>query len=138
MAKELTLQAVVENIPVVTELADAYLKDIGCSGKSQMQIDIAIDEIFSNISRYAYGEQGGTITVRLDFEPDLHMFSMQFIDEGIPFNPLETEEPDVSLSAEEREVGGLGIFLVKKTMNSVLYEYKNNTNILTIKKEIES
>ena len=133
---EWTFEAVAENIPQLTELIDGQLEALDCSMKAQMQIDVAVDEIFGNIARYAYGEGRGDATVRFDFDGTSRMASISFLDRGMPFDPLKKADPDVTLSVEEREVGGLGIYLVKKTMDDMKYRYENGMNILTLYKHI--
>lgn len=130
---ELTLKADIENIPTATAFVDKKLEALNCPEKVQRQIAVAIDELFSNIAKYAYEEEGGDITIKVDTENE-HLVAISFIDKGKPFNPLENKEPDINLNAEERGIGGLGVYLVKKTMDEVKYEYANNKNILTIKK----
>lgn len=132
--KEITVLAVTENVEVVTDFINAELEEQGCPMKAQMQIDIAIDEIFSNIASYAYDKNEGNATVKIDFNESPLTAIITFSDEGIPYNPLLRDDPDVTLSADDRGIGGLGIYLVKKTMNDVSYEYKDNRNILTISK----
>ena len=124
--KELTLDARVENISEVTAFIDAELERLDCPLKAQTQIDIAIDELFSNIAFYAYAPNVGLATVRT------------FLDHGIPYDPLEKTDPDTTLAAENRSVGGLGIFLVKKTMDEIQYQRCNDQNVLTIKKRIKT
>ena len=97
---------------------------------------MAIDEIASNIAQYAYEDKTGPLTVRFAFEEDTRTVTLTFLDKGMPYNPLEKTDPDVSLAAEDRPTGGLGIFLVKKTMDQVAYAYKFNQNILTLQKKI--
>ena len=99
-----------------------------------MQLDVAIDELFTNVASYAYPEGTGEVTVRFTCEDRL--VSVTFLDRGIPFNPLERPDPDVSLPAAERKQGGLGIFLVRKTMDDVQYRFEDGRNILTILKHI--
>ena len=132
--KELTLEARVENIDAVTDFVNGELEALGCPMKAQMQIDVAIDEIFANIASYAYSGGEGEATVHFSVEEEPRAAVITFLDRGIPYNPLKNEDPDVTLSAEDRQVGGLGIFLVKKTMDVVKYEYRNGRNILQIKK----
>lgn len=134
--KELTVNAAVENIEVVTDFVNEELEKLDCPVKARRQIDIAIDELFGNIARYAYSPDVGKATVRFSVEENPLEVTITFIDNGIPFNPLEKSNPDTHLSAEERPIGGLGIFLVKKSMDMVEYEYKNGQNILKIKKNI--
>jgi anti-sigma regulatory factor (Ser/Thr protein kinase) len=134
--KELTVDAVLENIPSVTAFIDGQLEALDCSMKAQMQIDVAIDELFSNIARYAYPDGPGKATVGIEFDEENRMCSVVFSDEGIPFDPLAQQAPDTSLPLMDRPVGGLGIFLVKKTMDAVEYRHENGRNILTIRKRI--
>ena len=138
MMKELTVDATVENIPVVTTFVEEHLEQYDCPPKAQMEIDIAIDELFSNIAQYAYGKPPaeGKATVRVEVTENPLAVIITFIDNGKPYDPLAKKDPDVTLPAEEREIGGLGIFMVKKTMDEVNYEFKNGQNILTIKKHI--
>ena len=133
---ELTLAATVENITAVTAFIDEQLEALNCNMKAQMQIDVAIDELFGNIAHYAYADVCGDATVRFDFDEDTRMAGITFTDRGIPFNPLERDDPNVTLSAEERGIGGLGIFMVKKSMDGMEYNYENGSNILTIYKQI--
>lgn len=134
--KELTVSAVVENIPEVTAFVDALLEAEGCSMKAQMHIDLAIDEIFANIASYAYEGNPGEATVRVDFDAGTREVEITFIDRGIPYDPSRKPDPDVTLSAEEREIGGLGIFLVKKTMDAMEYARVDGKNVLTLRKRI--
>lgn len=136
LAKELTIEATVENIGTVTAFVDKQLEALDCPLKAQMQIDIAIDELFGNIAHYAYQPEIGDVTVRVEVMEDPVAVVISFIDNGIPYDPLTKETPDITLSAEEREIGGLGIFIVKETMDEIRYQYKNGQNILTIKKTI--
>ena len=134
--KEMTIPATVENIEKVTAFVDGQLEQIDCPPKAQMQIDIAIDELFGNIAQYAYNPETGPATVRVEVTQSPTSVVITFIDHGIPYDPLKTAEPDITLSAEERAIGGLGIFMVKKTMDEITYEYKNGQNILRIRKDI--
>ncbi len=134
--KELTVDATVESIRVITEFVDEQLEQLGCPMKAQAQIDIAIDELFSNIVHYAYHPEVGPATVRVEVVEDPLSVVITFIDQGVPYDPLAKADPNVNLSAEEREAGGLGIYIVKKNMNEITYEYKDGRNILRIRKEI--
>ncbi len=135
--KELSLDAVVENIGIVTDFVGEQLEQYDCPPKAQMQIDIAIDELFSNIAHYAYKPDVGPATVRVEVLEDPLSVVITFIDHGKPYDPLSKEDPDVTLSAEEREIGGLGIYMVKKSMDEIAYEYKDGQNILRIKKQFK-
>ena len=130
--KELDIEAVVDNLSQVLEFVDEQLESTGCSMKSLMQIDIAVEEIFVNIARYAYDPATGPAKLRVEVKPDGSAVTITFIDHGVPYDPLAKADPDTTLSADERQVGGLGIFLVKKSMDDIKYEYIDGSNILTI------
>ena len=134
--KEITLDAVTENLSIVTDFINDELSRFDCSPKTLMQLDIAIDEIFGNIASYAYAPGTGKVTVRIGVDEDPATARITFIDEGVPYDPLAKEDPDVTLSAEEHKIGGLGIFLVKKSMDDMTYEYKDGKNMLTIVKKL--
>lgn len=134
--KELTIDATVDNIQIVTEFVDEQLEGFGCPMKAQSQIDIAIDELFGNIAHYAYKPEVGPATVRVEVIESPLSVVITFIDHGVPYDPLANEDSDVSLPAEQRKIGGLGIYIVKKSMDEITYEYKNGKNILKIKKNI--
>ena len=133
--KELTVDATVENIATVTEFVNAQLEQSGCPPKIQMQIDIAIDELFGNIAHYAFDPDVGPATVRVEVDEEPCVI-ITFIDNGVPYDPLGKEDPDITLSAEERGIGGLGVYMVKKSMDDISYEYRDGQNILRIKKRI--
>ncbi|MBQ3275779.1 MAG: ATP-binding protein [Oscillospiraceae bacterium] len=132
--KELTLEARVENIGAATDFVNSELEALGCPMKVQTQIDVALDEILANVASYAYPHGIGEVTVRLEAEADPRAAVITILDRGIPFDPLKNDDPDVTLSLEEREIGGLGVFLVKKTMDEVSYDYRDGKNILRLKK----
>ena len=130
--KELDIEAVVDNLPDVLAFVDEQLENTDCSMKIQMQIDMAVEEIFVNIAQYAYDPETGPATLRVEVKPDGSAVIITFIDHGVPYDPLAKADPDTTLSADERQVGGLGIFLVKKSMDDIKYEYIDGSNILTI------
>lgn len=136
--KELTIAATVENIETVTEFVNEQLEALDCPMKAQMQIDIAIDELFGNIAHYAYNPDVGDATVRVEVIDAPLSVIITFIDGGVPYDPLATEDPDTTLSAEERDIGGLGIFMVKKSMDEITYRYEGGKNVLSIRKRIGS
>ena len=133
---ELKFDAVIENVPKVVDWVEEQLETYDCPLKAQMQISVSIDEIFTNIASYAYENGVGQATVRLDVLENPTRVQLTFVDGGKPFDPLTREDPDVTLSVEERQIGGLGIFLVKKMMDDVRYEYRNSENILTLTKNL--
>ena len=134
--KSITEEAKIENIAVITDFVNSILEANGCSAKVQMEIDIAIDEIFGNIAYYAYTPKTGEATVQVEIKNSPERLELTFIDKGIPYNPLENKDPDVTLDIEKRKIGGLGIFLVKEMMDEVSYEYADGQNILKLKKNL--
>jgi anti-sigma regulatory factor (Ser/Thr protein kinase) len=131
---EKTFDATIDSIELVTAFVDGELEAMDCPPRANTQVDIAIDELFGNIVNYAYPEGTGTATVRVEFEEEPRAVVVTFIDQGVPYDPLTAEEPDISLSIEERQIGGLGIFLVRKTMDDMTYEYVDGRNVLHIRK----
>ncbi len=134
--KSLTVDATVENIAAVSAFIESELEAVDCPMKAQMQLGVAVDEILANVAQYAYEPGTGPVTVRFSYDEEARAVTLTFLDKGMPYNPLLKEDPDVSLSAEDRPIGGLGIFLVKKTMDRMDYEYKYGKNILTITKKL--
>ena len=134
--KELDIQALTENLDTVTDFVNSQLEASDCPMKILMQIDLAVEEIFVNIAHYAYENGPGPVVVRVTVDDEAKFVDITFIDKGIPYDPLAKEDPDVSLSAQDRSIGGLGIFMVKKSMDDVIYEYRDGHNILTLKKGI--
>lgn len=134
--KELTIEALTENIDAVTDFVNEQLEELDCPMKVQTQLDIAVDELFSNIAHYAYNPETGPATVQVEVTENPLSVIITFIDQGVPYDPLAKSDPDTTLSAEDRQIGGLGIYMVKKTMDDISYEYKDGRNILTIKKNL--
>lgn len=135
--KEITVSATLEELETIRIFVENELEAVECPMKVAMQISIAVEEIYVNIAHYAYHPEIGEATVRCCVEDDPLQVIIQFLDHGKPFDPLAKEDVDTTLSAEERDVGGLGILMVKKSMDDVVYEYKDGCNILTLKKEIK-
>ena len=134
--KSITLPAAVENIGKITAFVEGKLEERDCPLKKTMEISMAVDEIMANVAMYAYAPGTGDVTVQFGFEEASRTASVTFIDGGVAFDPLAKEDPDVTLPAEQRKIGGLGIFLVKKTMDEVTYKRKDNKNVLCIRKKI--
>lgn len=135
--KEITVDATIDNVKTITDFVDERLEEMNCPVKAQMQIDIVIDELCSNVARYAYSDRTGKVTVSVDTVDKPMKVWLTFTDEGVPYDPLAKEDPDITLSAEERKLGGLGIYMVKKMMDEFRYEYKDGKNIVTVCKVIE-
>ena len=131
-----TFPAKVEALSDVLGFVDQTLEGYGCPMKIQTAVCVAIEEVFVNVAHYAYGDGEGDMTLGIGFDADSREITFRMTDKGTPFNPLEKPDPDITLSAEEREIGGLGIFITKKTMDTVGYAYENGENILTMIKKI--
>ena len=130
----LKIEAKKENLDQVNDFVDSFLEAHDCPMKLQMQIDLCVEEVFVNIASYAYGTGSGEAEIRIS--EDNGVITLTFIDEGIPYDPLAKADPDTTLSAQERQIGGLGIFLVKKTMDTVSYRHEGGKNVLTMSKKI--
>ena len=133
--EKLCIKAKLENLVDVTAFVESQLETLDLPMKTQMQIDLAVEEIFVNIANYAYSPEDGLAIIEVELTEDPRVI-ITFIDNGKPFDPLAKEDPDVTKSAEDRKVGGLGIFMVKKSMDDVSYEYKDGQNILRIEKRL--
>lgn len=131
----LTIEASRTNLDKVLEFIDKKLAKFECTGELKNKIDIAIEEVFVNISSYAYDEQG-KVDIDCNVNQDTFMIEIEFKDMGRPYNPLKRADPDITKPIDEREIGGLGIFMTKKFMDEVEYKYEDNKNILIIRKKI--
>ena len=134
--RELIIEADRMNLPEVQTFIDEQLEEAGCPMLTQTTIDIAVEELFVNIASYAYGEENGNAVVQVTVQDEPLAVEITFIDNGKQYDPLAKADPDITLSAKERKKGGLGIFMVKNTMDNVSYEYKDGKNNLTIKKNL--
>ena len=131
-----TFSADTQTLPEVLALVEETLESCECSMKIQTALCMAIEEVFVNIANYAYGEESGDATLHIGFREKTREVIFRMSDRGMPFDPLQKPDPDITLSLKDRQIGGLGIFMVKKTMDSVQYAYKDNQNILTMIKKI--
>ena len=135
--REITVEASLDKIRAVTDFVNADLTALGCSLRVRIQIDVAIDELFSNIVRHAYGMKPGPVTVRVESEGDPPGVAVTFIDRGIPYDPVSADFVDTThLPANDRPIGGLGVYMVKKSMDDMCYRYQDGQNILRIRKRI--
>ena len=132
--EKITVEAKIENLQQVTDFATEKLEARDCPIKAAMQLELVIEEIFVNIASYAYESATGDATFCIDFAQDPDAVSLTFIDGGKPYNPLEKPDPDITLDMDERDIGGLGIFLVKKNVDEISYERTDGKNILHMKK----
>lgn len=135
--KELVIEADRNNLLTVQAFIDEQLEEAGCPMLTQIAIDVAVEEIFVNIASYAYDKEIGVAVVQVEMLNEPLSVEITFIDNGKQYNPLANPDPDTTLSAKERKKGGLGIFMVKNSMDDVTYEYKDGKNILTIKKNLK-
>ena len=134
--KEKVFSARKDALSEVMNFTEECLESFDCPMKSSMAICVAVEEIFVNIASYAYGEGAGEAVLSFGFDETETLMTLVVKDEGVPFNPLERAEPDITLSAADREIGGLGIFITKKTMDTVAYRFENGKNILTMTKKL--
>lgn len=132
--KELIVDATEENFGTVIDFVMEQIKATDCSSKIQKQIEMVVEELYVNIVSYAYVPQTGSATIRTDITSD--KAEITFIDSGMQYDPLAKPDPDMTIPVWKRQVGGLGIFMVKKSMDDVRYEYKDGENILTIVKKL--
>lgn len=132
--KVLTVEATKENLDKVIGFLDEQLEEMECPMKIIMQMELAVEEIYINVASYAYGEETGLVTMVMDVKQDPKRVEIEFQDQGTPYNPLERQDPDISLAAEQRGIGGLGVFLVKKNMDEVDYVYENGKNVFRMVK----
>ena len=131
-----TFPAKTEALSDVLGFVDQTLESLECPMKIQMAVCVAIEEVFVNVAHYAYGDGEGDMTLGIGFDEESRTVTFRMTDKGTPFDPLKKPDPDITLSAEEREIGGLGIFITKKTMDTVTYAYENGENVLTMIKKI--
>lgn len=128
--KDIQIEARVENLDELLDILRADMKKQGCPLDKQTVLEICAEEIFVNIASYAYGESIGYAFVHEEVSDG--SISLCFCDQGKPYNPLAKEDPNIMLSAEERQIGGLGVYMVKNMMDRVFYEYKEGYNCLTM------
>ena len=134
--KELVIAADRNNLLKVQSFIDEQLEDAGCPMLTQIAIDVAVEEIFVNIASYAYDQEIGVAVVQVEMLNEPLSVEITFIDNGKQYDPLANPDPDTTLAAKERKKGGLGIYMVKNSMDDMRYEYRDGKNILTIKKNL--
>ena len=134
MMRELTLEAKTENLEQVLEFVNGLLEEKNSPMNLVFELDIAVEELFVNIAHYAYTPEIGEATIQVSFEEEDVVIT--FIDRGIPYNPWAKKDPDITLSLEERQIGGLGIYMVKNSMDEVDYAYIDGKNVVTIRKKL--
>ena len=131
-----TFPAKTEALSDVLGFVDQMLDRFGCPMKIQMAICVAIEDVFVNVAHYAYPQGQGDVILSVGFDEDSRTATFRMTDGGVPFDPLKKPDPDITLAVEDREIGGLGIFITKKTMDSISYAYENGENVLTMIKKI--
>lgn len=132
----ITLPAKIENLPTVLNFIHNQLNGLDILENILFELELAIEEVYVNIARYAYGEGEGEVTITSCIGGNPLQIIIEFRDSGIPFDPLKNEDPDFSLKTEEKEIGGLGIHLIKKNVDYIGYEFHNGENVLTLKKSL--
>lgn len=130
---EKTMEAKPENQAAFSSFVEDVLNKYQCPSKTKTQILVALDEIYSNITKFSGANQ---VTMDLAIREDTFTATLTFIDNGTPYDPLQNDDPDINLSIDERGIGGLGIYIVKKTMDKVSYNRKNNCNVFSIEKKL--
>ena len=133
------VEASMEHLNRVMSVTEEILEQAGCGEDDRRLIGISVEELFTNIASYAYGESKGKVWLTWDIRragEDRKEAVIRFQDEGFPYDPFEREDPDLNLPVEKRPVGGLGIFMVKQFMDDIGYEYKEGRNVTVIRKTI--
>ncbi len=136
--QEIVLSADTRELDRLNDFLEAQAEAVDCPPGTLMKIQISAEEIFTNIANYAYPDGQGTavVTSEIKEENGETIMTISFSDSGQPFDPLAMPDPDITAPAEERNIGGLGIYMVKETMDKVDYSYEKGRNILTITKKI--
>ena len=132
MSREMKIAATLENMEPVLSFLNQALAEYGVSRGTRIKFDVAVEELFVNIASYAYAPDTGDAMIRAEFDGE--MVSITLEDWGRPYNPLEKPDPDTTLSADERPIGGLGVYMVKESMDDVHYVHKDGRNCITIRK----
>lgn len=132
--KQMEIPALSENTYKVIDFVDSELSEHDCDIKTKMQIELVVEEVFVNIASYAYSSKTGNAEIGVEISENPKKIIIEFKDSGKQYNPLETQEADVTLPPEKRKIGGLGIFLIRKNTDNIYYQYKDNQNILTLEK----
>lgn len=135
MEKKIVVPADMEHLDDVMDTLHDIMAGGNVDENLQLRIDLAVEEMYTNIANYAYRGKVGEASINCALSDNPKEVIIEFTDSGIPYNPLEKDDPDITLKAEDRQIGGLGIFLTKTIMDDVNYEYKDGKNVLTIKKK---
>lgn len=133
--KELKVKAIDENLSMVLDTVESFIEGL-CNSEIKNEILISVDELFINVAHYAYEGEEGEVSIVMELLEEKKRLRIIISDQGIPFNPLEKEDPDIDLSLEERKIGGLGIFMVKDYMDHLEYKFENKSNMLIMEKNL--
>ena len=133
---KLTVPAKIENLQKVFNFLNTQLNSVTYNMKSRLQLELSIEEAYVNISKYAYEYNEGNIEILSHIDKDPIQITVKLMDSGIPYNPLNNEDPNILANTEEKELGGLGILLIKKNVDNIRYEYLDGKNVLTIQKKL--
>jgi anti-sigma regulatory factor (Ser/Thr protein kinase) len=126
-----------DNFESLMDFVQSQVEKAGYDKKKTQKIRLACEEIIINIIRYAYPDKRGSVEIHCDTTSGGKGYQIKIIDWGIPFNPLSNPEPDTSIPIEEREIGGLGIFLARTVMDKIDYQRDGDKNILICEKYSE-
>ena len=130
------VNADVNELQRVLNFVEGCVQEIDCSPKALMQINVAVEEIFVNIAHYAYSGKIGEAVIEVEIDDEPKTVTITFIDRGVKYDPLAKPDPDVTLSVKDRQIGGLGIFMTKKFMDELSYEYRDGQNVFAMKKNL--
>ena len=136
MKEELIIEAVVDNLEAVNLFVHKFIEQFEVSKRTLMQLDLIVEEIFVNIASYAYSPNTGSVKILIEAKEEPLTVSLTFIDSGVPYNPLEKSDPDINLSVNDRQIGGLGIFITKNLVNDISYRFVDGQNVLQLTKSI--
>lgn len=134
--RKLVIPAEPEYLDQILHFLDEQLEQVHCAQTIRTTIFIAVEEIFVNIYSYAYPPKEGDVQVYTQISGNPAVIQIDLVDQGPPYDPLQRDDPDITLGADDRPIGGLGIFMVKQTMDQVLYRYENESNILSLYKTV--
>jgi anti-sigma regulatory factor (Ser/Thr protein kinase) len=131
---KIVVPAKIENLQKVLNFVNQELESVEYDKTSLLQLELSIEEAYVNIANYAYESEDGDVLISCSIDQNPTLVTIQFIDCGIPHNPLDNEDPDIFSKIEDKEIGGLGILLIKENVDFIGYEYQGGKNILTLKK----
>ena len=138
MKEELVIDAVVDNLNAVNLFVHKSIEQFEVSKRTLMQLDLVVEEIFVNVASYAYAPNTGSVKILIEANEEPLTVSLTFIDSGVPYNPLEKSDPDVNLSVDDRQIGGLGSFLTKNLVDEISYQFVDGQNVLQLTKSLKT